>query len=184
MTSRSGLLASLRAERTDGRNPRRPYGRNPRRPLAATFIVSGLVLGGCAAIPADSEGTLDRARNGTLVVGVSEHPPWTSVTNGGVEGTEVDLIRGFADDIDAQIEWHAGPESVLIGSLADGGLDIVIGGLTSDSPWQEEIALTRSYRAVPAEGGHTEDMVMAIRMGENALMVALERYLAEEHGEI
>ncbi|MDO5513358.1 transporter substrate-binding domain-containing protein [Corynebacterium sp.] len=140
------------------------------------LIAAGLPLAACGAIPADSEGTLDRARGGTLVVGVSEHRPWTTIEeSGAVTGTEVDLITAFADSIDADIEWHTGPESVLADLTEDGELDVVIGGLTSESPWADKMALTRPYSG---------DQVMGLRMGENELLMTLERHLAREHGEI
>ena len=41
------------------------------------------------------------------------------------------------------------------------------------------MALTRPYTTVDGES-----MVMGTRLGENELMVALERYLAKEFGEI
>ncbi|MDO5668459.1 MAG: transporter substrate-binding domain-containing protein [Corynebacterium sp.] len=134
------------------------------------------MLGACGSIPADTEGTLDRATGGTLVVGVSEHRPWTTIgDDGDITGTEADLISSFAETIDADIEWHTGPESVLAELIEEGELDIVIGGLTTDAPWSDAMALTRPY---------TGDQVMGLRMGENELMVALERHLAREHGEI
>ncbi|AWH93633.1 substrate-binding periplasmic protein [Dietzia lutea] len=144
-----------------------------------------ILLAGCSSIPADADGALDRAQNGTLAVGVSEHPPWTFVgPDGGVTGREADLIEGFAEKIGAEIEWHIGPESVLADAIKEGELDVVIGGLTSSAPWSDKMALTRSYAAVATKDGQTDDMVMGVPLGENALMIALERHLAHEHGEI
>lgn len=150
-----------------------------RKSALAVVSVTAL-LAGCTSIPADSMGTLDRATGGTLVVGVSEHPPWTVVSEDGeYSGSEVDLIESFADSIDAEVEWHTAPESVLAGRISEDELDIVIGGLTTSSPWTTHMATTRSYAQVDGE-----DMVMGVRLGENELMVALERHLAQEHGEI
>lgn len=139
-----------------------------------------LLLSGCGTFPADSVGTLDRARDGDLVVGVSEHQPWTDVTeNGEYSGSEIELIEGFAESIGAKVQWHNAPESVLAGKIKQDELDIVIGGLTSSTPWSTHMALTRGYAEVDGES-----MVMGTRLGENELLVALERYLAKEHGEI
>lgn len=150
------------------------------RKLALFAVGAAAMLAGCSSIPADSVGTLDRATGGTLVVGVSEHHPWTDVSETGeYSGSEVDLIESFADSIDAEIEWHAAPESVLAGQISEDLLDVMIGGLTTSSPWTTHMATTRSYAKV-----NGEDMVMGVRMGENELMVALERHLAQEHGEI
>ena len=150
--------------------------------MAATFLVAGT---GCGTFPKDSEGTLDRVRGGTLVVGVSEHEPWTSVGAGGeVSGTEVSLVEGFADSLGAEIEWEVGPESVLADEVKRGQVDIVIGGLTSVSPWKSDLSLTRPYTKVKSEDGKEQKMVMGVPKGENAFQVALERYLAEQEGEL
>ncbi|AJE32032.1 hypothetical protein B842_00880 [Corynebacterium humireducens NBRC 106098 = DSM 45392] len=139
-----------------------------------------LLLVGCTALPVDVEGTFDRASGGTLVVGVSEHPPWAHVDDEGrVTGSEADLITSFADSIDADIEWTAGPESVLADKVRRGEVDVVVGGLTASSPWMDSMALTRPYQTVAGE-----KMVMGVRLGENELLVNLERHLAREFGEI
>lgn len=139
-----------------------------------------LLLVGCTALPVDVEGTFDRASGGTLVVGVSEHPPWVHVDDEGrVTGSEADLITSFADSIDADVEWTAGPESVLADKVRRGEVDVVVGGLTASSPWMSSMALTRPYQTVAGE-----KMVMGVRLGENELLVNLERHLAREFGEI
>lgn len=150
------------------------------RKLVVLALGTAAALSGCTTIPADSIGTLDRATGGTLVVGVSEHQPWTDVTaDGEYSGSEVELIESFADSIDAKIEWHNAPESVLAGLISEDQLDIVIGGLTTSSPWTTHMATTRGYASVAGE-----NLVMGTRLGENELLVALERHLAREHGEI
>lgn len=159
------------------------------RPLRATPAVAVVVLlalvtvlaSGCGSpFPKDTDGSLDRITGGALRVGVSENPPWTEVSDdGGVTGREVDLVAGFAQQQDADLEWTPGAESELIMAMARGDLDVVVGGLTSDSPWEKEVALTRSYAQEVTPDGDTEQMVMATPLGENALLVALETYLAQ-----
>ena len=159
----------------------------PEKPIAlAAFGAAALALAGCSAIPADSLGTYDRASGGNLVVGVSEHAPWAVVNDdtGAVTGSEAELIESFATGIDAEIDWQPGPESVLASQIRAGELDIVIGGLTTSSPWSSHMALTRAYTTVPAEDGATENMVMGVRLGENELLTELERHLARVEGEI
>lgn len=146
----------------------------------ASFAACLVLLSACGTFPADSVGTLDRARDGELVVGVSEHQPWTDISeNGEYSGSEVELIEGFAESIGAKVQWNNAPESILAGKIKQDELDIVIGGLTSTTPWSTHMALTRGYAEVDGES-----MVMGTRLGENELLVALERYLAKEHGEI
>ena len=145
--------------------------------LVTLFV---LFCAGCGTrFPADTDGSLDRITGGSLRVGVSENPPWTRVDDdGGVTGREVDLLTGFAQGVDATVEWTPGAESELISALVRGDLDVVVGGLTSDSPWQQEVALTRPYAQEVTPDGDTEEMVMTTPLGENALLVALETYLA------
>lgn len=158
----------------------------PRRLAAGSVsLVAAVCLSGCASIPADSEGLLERARGGTLVVGVSEHEPWTVVADDGtVSGTEASLVTDFAGQLDADVEWEVGPESVLVDKVATGEVDVLIGGLTTSSPWSSDIAFTRPYTEVVSDEGQKQKMVMGTPRGENAFLVALERHLAHAHGEI
>jgi len=97
--------------------------------------VLALLTAGCGAFPADPEDTLERVTGGVLRVGVSPNPPHTEV-RGSAEpiGHEVVLVREFAATLPAEIEWTVGGEEMLILALEDGDLDLVIGGLTADTP--------------------------------------------------
>jgi polar amino acid transport system substrate-binding protein len=159
------------------------------------------LLAGCGLeIPTDPEGTLDRVSGGTLRAGISHNPPWTETGTGptstGPEpagtgttpagtgiapgGTEAELVRAFAAEHNARIEWVSGGESNLVRQLERGELDLVVGGLTKDSPWSKHAALTRPYLETSNAQGDREQHVMAARMGENAFLVELERFLSEE----
>lgn len=157
--------------------------------LTALLLGAAPLLSACSvlsSIPVDVEGTYDRARDGTLVVGAAEHHPWVDVDDatGQITGIEADLIAGFAESINAELEWRPGPESVLAESTKTGEIDVVIGGLTTSAPWSSHMALTRPYAKVPSGGGQEEQMVMGVRLGENELLVELERHLAREQGEV
>lgn len=147
----------------------------------AVLLVVALAATACGGpFPRDTDGSLDRITGGTIRVGVSENPPWTEVSDdGGVTGREVDLVTDFAQAHNAEPEWTPGAESELIMAMKRGDLDVVIGGLTSDSPWEKEVALTRPYADEVTPDGDTEKMVMATPLGENALLVALETHLAQ-----
>lgn len=148
--------------------------------ISLLALVAVLVASCGGPFPKDTDGSLDRITAGVLRVGVSENPPWTEVgDDGGVTGREVDLVAGFARGRDATVEWTPGAESELVVAMARGDLDVVVGGLTSDSPWAKEVALTRPYAQEVTPDGDTEEMVMATPLGENALLVALETYLAQ-----
>ena len=86
-------------------------------------------------------------------VGITEHDPWT-ILEGEPEGVEVELLERFADDLDATIEWTEGSEQELFGALADGSLDVVIGGLTATNPYSKEATFTHPF--------HTSVLVVGI----------------------
>lgn len=157
------------------------------RVLGRMLVVCGLALGlvGCGGhYPADPDGTLNRISGTTLRVGVSHQPPWTDTaaehSPDEPGGIEAQLIEDYAESIDAEVEWHAGGEEQLIKLLSERELDVVIGGLTDQSPWSSDAALTTSYAESLGVDGKTAKHVMAVQMGENAFMTSLERFLLDQ----
>ena len=146
--------------------------------MVAVLVTTGGLVGCGLSIPADPDGTLQRVSGGTLRVGVSPHPPWTQIEAGGPPtGSEVDLVTEFAGTLDADVEWVVGGEEALINALERGELDLVIGGLTSKTPWEKKAAITRPYAEMTDPAGERQTLVMAAPMGENAFLMALERFL-------
>ncbi|MGD7705342.1 ABC transporter substrate-binding protein [Microlunatus sp. Y2014] len=141
-----------------------------------------LMVAGC--LPRDPEGSLARVRtDGTLRVGASPAPPVVLLLDDGVAGPEPGLIAGYADSLGAVVEWTVAGEQHLVEKLEHYEIDVMIGGLTSDTPWQQRVGITRPYAAVPDGDGHGEaKLVMAVPMGENALLSSLERYLDSRVG--
>lgn len=154
------------------------------RGLILLAVLVGLV--GCSGhYPADPDGTLDRVSGGTLRVGISHQPPWTDTTSEGNSeqdpgGIEAQLIEDYARSIDAEIEWHAGGEEQLMTLLSERELDLVIGGLSDQSPWDSDAGLTTTYAESIAVDGRTAKHVMAVQMGENAFMTSLEEFLLDQ----
>jgi membrane-bound lytic murein transglycosylase MltF len=141
--------------------------------VASTMVI----VAGCGlTIPTDPDGTLDRVRGGELRVGLSVNPPWTQM-EAEPSGTEVELVRGFADRLDAEIAWTEGGEETLATAMERGELDLLIGGLTAESPWVDRVAVTAPYASSTDDHGKTHDHVMAVPMGENAFLFELESYL-------
>jgi polar amino acid transport system substrate-binding protein len=139
-------------------------------------ILAVLLVGGCG-IPRDPESTLDRVRGGVLRVGVTESEPWTRLEAGQPTGVEVELVERFAAEVGARVEWVDGSEADLIAALEVRELDLVIGGLTADTPWQAKAAITRSYAttrvvvAVPASQPVPDDIAglrVAVEAGTDA----------------
>jgi polar amino acid transport system substrate-binding protein len=73
-------------------------------------------------------------------------------------------MEDFAETVDAEVEWVPGSESDLVAALEVYALDVVIGGLTADSPWAEPVGLTSPYLTtrlvvgVPAGSPPVEDL--------------------------
>ena len=144
-----------------------------------------LGLNGCSTFPADPNDTLNRVRAGVLRVGVSPHEPWTQLPRNGGEptGTEPALVREFAAQLDADVIWIIGGEERLMTELHEGRLELVVGGLTADTPWTDKAAITQPYTEAADTTGEVKQHVMAAPMGENAFLLALEQFLRERTGE-
>lgn len=156
-----------------------------RTAILACLLTALLALPGCGAYPADPDGTLDRVRGGTLRVGASANGDWVRLPDAGgartgrVEGTEADLVRQFADSLDAEVEWVQGTEHVLAEELKHGSLDLVIGGLDDKTPWTTHAGLTRPYTESRDSRGSLRKHVMLVPLGENAFLLELDRFLLE-----
>ncbi|MCG7421322.1 transporter substrate-binding domain-containing protein [Micrococcus porci] len=157
----------------------------PRRTLlTGALAAAGVVLTGCTSsgYPADPDGTLDRITGGTLRVGASHHPPHVDAAGAEPQGPEPDLVRAFAAERDARVEWTVSGEEALMTALKQGDLDLVVGGLTKKSPWTTDAGLTRPYAETTGPDGEKAELVMAVPLGENQFQSALERFL-DAHGE-
>lgn len=132
------------------------------RRLGAALLVV-VALAACD-IPRDPESTLDRATEGTLRVGVSASDPWVVLGEGEPTGVEVEIVKRFAADLGAEIEWHEGTVDELAAALHVRELDLMIAGLTSTSKITSEATLTHPYLttqvvvAVPPDSDITEDI--------------------------
>jgi membrane-bound lytic murein transglycosylase MltF len=92
-------------------------------------------------------------------------------------------VEGFARQIGAQIEWTVSGEEAVMTALQNGDLDLVAGGLTSQSPWTTHGAVTRDYAETTGPDGKSVKLVMAVPLGENQMLTELERYLDTAHPE-
>lgn len=153
------------------------------RVLSAVVMAGVLAfcLSGCGlSIPADPDGTLDSVRGGELRVGVSPDPPLVVETDGVPAGSIVDLVDSFAASVDAQPVWTVATEETLVAMLADGDLDLIAGGITSDTPWLDRAGVSRGFTDV--NGADGRELVMLVPLGENSFLSALERFIDREVG--
>ncbi|WP_282006406.1 ABC transporter substrate-binding protein [Propioniciclava sinopodophylli] len=143
----------------------------------ALAVAGAVVLGGCAAIPADPDGTLDRVRTqGVLRAGASPGADRIEVAGADVSGPEAAVVQDFAASLGAHVAWSVGGEEELVAAMERGELDLIAGGLTDASPWSDRVALTRPYITSASPDGERKH-VLAVPLGENALLFALESWL-------
>jgi polar amino acid transport system substrate-binding protein len=148
----------------------------------AVLLAAGL-LAACG-VPRDPEGTLDRVRGGTLRAGISQHEPWTRLGTGQPSGVEVRLVERFARELGATVQWSDGSEAELVAAMEVRELDLMVAGLTADTPWQAKVAITRGYAttrvvvAVPADQPVPDDIAglrVAVEDGTEAAGLLQEK---------
>lgn len=136
----------------------------------------GAVLQACSDYPQDPSKTLHKVEGGTLVVGYSENPPWVVKASPEPTGIEPELVKAFARKLHARVQWRNNTEQVLFEDLEKKRVDLVVAGLTDDTPWtKEKVGFTRPF----VEQGKQKH-VMAIVQGENAFLVRLEEFLQQQ----
>lgn len=150
--------------------------------IVSAFAVAttlALALTGCG-IPADPDGSLDRITGGVLRAGASPSGNLVMVDGDEVSGVLPEVIEDFAAARDARVEWTVDSEEDLVDDLASGRLDVAVGGMTAQTPWAEQVSVTRAYPELPGANG--ADVVILLPMGENGLQAAIEGFLDEEVG--
>jgi polar amino acid transport system substrate-binding protein len=154
------------------------------RALALVFACA--CASACGSLPRDPEGTLRRVRGGRLRVGLVENPPWVVRGQGEPAGAEVELVRRMAAELGATPEWVWGGEQQHMEALERYELDLLVGGLTQETPWSKYVGLTAPYFeerilvGVPAASKPPEDLKgvsVAVRRGD-----AVAAYVRKEGG--
>jgi polar amino acid transport system substrate-binding protein len=95
--------------------------------------------------PNDGEDTLKKVQNGTLRVGFTNAEPWISSTGTGAQGLEAGIINEFAASLHAKVSWIQGTEEQLYKALRRNEIDVLLAGITDQTPWKKEVGLTRPY---------------------------------------
>lgn len=134
------------------------------------YIALGLFLLACD-FPKDPHNSFEDARNSSLRVGVTNHPPFVEKKEGTYSGDEVLLIRDFARSEGLEITFVEGSESVLIKKLEAYDLQLVIGGFEKNTLWEQKAGLS-----VPYDKKH----VILVPKGENKLLHKLETFLLNQ----
>ena len=148
---------------------------------ALVAVAMTTALAGCGiSVPVDPDGTLQSVSGGELRVGVSVDEGLAEVTAGALTGPLIDVTSAFAESLDAEVRWTVGSEETLVVMLEDGDLDLVVGGLTDQTPWADRVGVTRGYRDI--DGAEDRSIVMFVPLGENAFLSELEEFLDTEVG--
>jgi len=126
----------------------------------------------CDTFPKDPDNTLEKVRNGQLLVGYSENPPWVIKSKPAPTGLEAELIKTFARDLQANIVWQNDTEEDLFEKLEKKELHLVIGGFTDKNSAKSKISFTRPYLKK-----EKKKHVLAVLKGENAFILQLEKFL-------
>jgi polar amino acid transport system substrate-binding protein len=134
-------------------------------------LLTAVLMAACT-LPRDPEGTLDRVEGGEMLVGITEHPPWT-ILGDQPSGAEVALVEAFAEDLGARVEWVEGAHDELLSALEQRELDLVIGGFTADDPWSTRVTFIQPYTKVRtiigvAPGALPPDSLEGVRVSVEA----------------
>lgn len=148
--------------------------------MLLVFAMTMSLVGCGATIPTDPEGTLHTVTDGELRVGVSADEGLADVPAGMPTGPLIDLVDEFADSLDADVHWTIDGEETLVGMMEEGEIDLVVGGITAQTPWVDRVGVTRGYFGI--EGAGDRAIVMFVPLGENAFLSKLELFLDAEVG--
>lgn len=149
---------------------REPRDEAPRRPaLSAVRTGLGLAmmaLAGCADLPKDPEGTVERIRaSGELRVGLIAAPQ--------ANGAAGRYLARVAAATGARPTIVSGPSERLLTELEQGQLDLVLGELRADTPWSRHVNIVLHPDQKTSEPAVVT--AAAARHGENAWIMLLER---------
>ena len=113
--------------------------------MRGALLVLVLLVAGCD-LPKDPDGSLQRIRGGVLRAGFTEAEPWIwEREDGEPGGPEAELIRQFAAEQGARVDWRKGSSEDLLSALEHREIDVFVGGLDEKTPWKKSIGTTAPY---------------------------------------
>lgn len=133
---------------------------------------TALLLAGCDELPRDAAGTTERierthAVRVTVLPGTPDAHPALA------------LLDAYAHDHGARLTVVSIHGEHAHKALEDGQIDALVGHFAKASPWQADIALSAPVaRGEPDDKGQPV-LRIARRNGENALILATDRLVAE-----
>ena len=135
------------------------------------LLLGALLASGCGQFPKDPDGTLMHVRaEHVFRVGIIAPGPGPGrLARERVEA----FLDGVAEETSARPTFSIGAAEPLLAKLEEGRLDLVIGALTSSSPWTTRVAMMPPLHEQVAAGEHYLLTPMA-KNGENAWIMLLE----------
>ncbi len=131
-----------------------------------------LVLTACDSLPRDAAGTTDRtARSGEMRIAVMPATPDAMPA--------LAVLRDYARRHDARLALVSAHGEHALHWLEEGEVDAVVGHFAKASPWQAEVALSKPVGRSEPDDGKLPVLRIARRNGENALILATDRAIAE-----
>lgn len=148
------------------------------------IVILPILTVGCD-LPRDVDGTHSVVTQGNIRVGISARKPLAVASEGSYSGLEVELVEKFAKQLHAEPQWRLASETELFEQLHHGELDVVIGGITDDTPWSDYVGLTQSYaESIDQITGDSKKHVWAVRAGENRWLLELGRFLQTNRNKV
>ena len=137
--------------------------------MKANFVVALLMLSGCADLPWDPEGTMERIQESKVLrVGI------ISSGNGAPDVPQRLFLSSVASETGSRPQLVRGPAELLLPKLEEGELDIVVGHFAADTPWSKRV----TFMPTPGQrGGDGEPTSAAvIRNGENGWITLVHKH--------
>ena len=141
-----------------------------------------LIFAGCENYPKDPHNTLEKIKGDTIRVGIAESGQWASYKDHSAQGLEAEIIKTYAQQINATIKWIPGAQEDLINLMKKYEIDIAIGGFTNSSVFKKHAALTQPFYTEKIKVGapasfpipeEIEDQEVLVKEGSAALLAAL-----------
>lgn len=126
--------------------------------MIRAFLVSILLLGGCAELPRDAAGTLDRVR--------AEQRFTVGYAQAADRAAAAPLIVEVERRTGARAVAFIGPVERLLTEVEEGRMTMLVAQFRDDSPWQAKVAFGPSL-AVAHAGTRAHHLRPAVRNGEN-----------------
>jgi ABC-type amino acid transport substrate-binding protein len=142
------------------------------KPQLWPLLLAVPALAACDRLPRDTAGTTDRiTRSGEMRIAVMPATPDAA--------SALAVLGDYARRHDARLTRVSAHGEHALRWLEKGKVDAVVGHFAQASPWQADVALSKPVgRGEPPD---TEQPVLRVarRNGENALILATDRAIAE-----